>query len=63
MSINIKRVNLITGTRVSVSTGYEVKVKVGAPGPRGQGLINLDGGTPSTNYGGIQSIDAGGVTN
>jgi hypothetical protein len=42
---------------------FRVTVTTGLRGPRGQGLINLDGGTPSTNYGGIQSIDAGGVTN
>ena len=34
---------------------------VGPQGPAGPALANIDGGTPSTNYTGITSIDAGGV--
>ena len=30
-------------------------------GKQGESFANLDGGTPSTNYGGVQTIDAGGV--
>jgi hypothetical protein len=33
----------------------------GPTGASGEGLLNLDGGTPSSIYGGITSIDAGGV--
>jgi hypothetical protein len=33
----------------------------GPTGPAGQSIINLDGGDPSSNYGGITSINAGGV--
>jgi hypothetical protein len=32
-----------------------------SPAQAGESFVNLDGGTPSTNYGGIQTIDAGGV--
>jgi hypothetical protein len=33
----------------------------GPAGASGEGLLNLDGGTPGSLYGGITSIDAGGV--
>jgi hypothetical protein len=32
-----------------------------SPAQAGESFVNLDGGTPSTTYGGIQTIDAGGV--
>ena len=34
----------------------------GPSGASGEGLLNLDGGIPSSIYGGISAIDAGGVT-
>jgi hypothetical protein len=42
---------------------YRVHIITGRAGPRGQAFANLDGGTPSTNYGGTPNIDAGGVIN
>jgi len=33
----------------------------GPSGASGEGILNIDGGTPGTIYGGITSIDAGGV--
>jgi hypothetical protein len=33
----------------------------GATGPQGPSVVNIDGGNPSSNYGGINSIDAGGI--
>lgn len=33
----------------------------GPQGLPGQGIVNLDGGTPSSIYGGITSLDFGGV--
>lgn len=33
----------------------------GATGPQGPSVVNIDGGTPASNYGGIDSIDAGGI--
>ena len=33
----------------------------GPAGPPGEGLLNLDGGSPSSVYGGVNPIDAGGV--
>lgn len=34
---------------------------IGATGPQGPSVVNIDGGTPASNYGGIDSIDAGGI--
>lgn len=48
-----------------------VEVLIGTPGlpgatgpvgPQGIGITNLDGGAPTSNYGGITPIDSGGVT-
>lgn len=33
----------------------------GSTGPTGSSVVNIDGGFPSTNYGGITSLDSGGV--
>jgi hypothetical protein len=33
----------------------------GPIGPTGVSIANIDGGFPSTNYGGITSLDSGGV--
>ena len=33
----------------------------GSTGPTGSSVVNIDGGEPSTNYGGISSLDSGGV--
>lgn len=33
----------------------------GATGPTGFSVVNIDGGLPSTNYGGMTTFDAGGV--
>ena len=33
----------------------------GPTGPTGVSIANIDGGFPSTNYGGITSLDSGGV--
>ena len=33
----------------------------GSTGPTGNSVVNIDGGSPSTNYGGITSLDSGGV--
>jgi hypothetical protein len=33
----------------------------GSTGPTGISVVNIDGGEPSTNYGGISSLDSGGV--
>ena len=33
----------------------------GSTGPTGSSVVNIDGGSPSTNYGGISSLDSGGV--
>ena len=33
----------------------------GPSGPTGASIANIDGGFPSTNYGGITSLDSGGV--
>jgi hypothetical protein len=33
----------------------------GSTGPTGISVVNIDGGEPSTNYGGITSLDSGGV--
>lgn len=35
---------------------------VGATGATGASIVNIDGGVPDSNYGGIQSINAGGVS-
>lgn len=37
-------------------TGY-----TGPTGPTGFSVVNIDGGVPSTNYGGITTLDSGGV--
>jgi hypothetical protein len=34
----------------------------GPQGPAGISIVNLDGGTPTSIYGGITSINSGGVT-
>jgi hypothetical protein len=41
--------------------GTSVPGPAGADGADGEALANIDGGTPSTIYIGISSIDAGGV--
>lgn len=33
----------------------------GSTGPTGSSVVNIDGGVPSTNYGGITTLDSGGV--
>ena len=35
--------------------------QIGSTGPTGSAFINIDGGSPTTNYGGGEIIDAGGV--
>ena len=45
-----------TGNGYTGSVGY-----TGSQGAAGAVLGNLDGGTPTTNYSGIASIDAGGI--
>lgn len=37
-------------------TGY-----TGPTGPTGSSVVNIDGGVPSSNYGGITTLDSGGV--
>ena len=47
---------------INVSGTYLILGKIGGAGSSGGGLsINIDGGYPSTIYGGLDSIDGGGV--
>jgi len=47
---------------VIASDPYTIEVTpVGRTGPTGFSIVNIDGGTPASNFGGIATIDAGGV--
>jgi hypothetical protein len=53
------------GTSYEVSSSRGIQGEpgpVGPQGPQGISVANLDGGSPTSTYGGIDPIDCGGVT-
>lgn len=53
------------GTSYEISSSRGIQGEpgpVGPQGPQGISVANLDGGSPTSTYGGIDPIDCGGVT-
>jgi hypothetical protein len=60
---NSSVVNVVNNVYFSANTGFKIEqIDVSTIKVSQTGFGNLDGGIPSTNYGGIPAFDAGGVT-
>jgi hypothetical protein len=52
-----------TGAGATGATGATGPTgSTGPTGPQGSSIINIDGGAPSSTYGGISAVDLGGVS-
>jgi hypothetical protein len=64
IAIGLDTLELIAGDNITLSTNSDSEPKsltITATAGSGTSFGNLDGGHPDSNYGGINSIDAGGV--
>ena len=59
----VRAVDLLVGpTGATGATGPSVTGNTGVTGPTGSAYVNIDGGLPSSSYGGITPLDGGGVS-
>lgn len=59
----VRATDLLVGpTGATGATGPSVTGNTGVTGPTGSVYVNVDGGIPSSSYGGITPLDGGGVS-